>query len=95
MFIGPLRTDKRFSCTDNTSLFLSRLCIFFILLLVAGTIFYDADLSDANDSPVMVSQLPDVLYPEANEVTPAEIIHYTISLPLIYKEFSLNRAPPV
>ncbi len=91
---GSFQTHDRRGRKKRTAVFLSRLCVFIILLLVAGTIFYDADLSDANDPPVMVSQLPDILYAEANEITPADIIHYTISLPLIYKEFSLNRAPP-
>ena len=95
MFGGYLRAHKSFCCMNNAPLFLRRLGVVLILLLVAGTIFYDADFSDANDTPVMVFQLPDILYPEANEITPADIIHYTISLPLIYKEFSLNRAPPV
>jgi len=80
---------------NNAPLFLSRLCIFFILMLVAGTIFYDADFSDANDPLVMVSQLPDILYPAGDEITLVEIVKYTIGLPIIYKEFSLDRAPPV
>ena len=95
MFTGSLRAHKRFCRTNNTPLFLSRLCLFFILLFVVGTICYDADLSDANDPPVMVSQLPDILYPAGDEITPLEIVKYTIGLPIIYKEFSLNRAPPV
>ena len=95
MLIASFQAHNRGGRYYKPAVFLSRLCVVIILLLVAGTIFYDADFSDANDTPVMVSQLPDILYAEANEITPADIMHYTISLPIIYKEFSFNRAPPV
>jgi hypothetical protein len=95
MFIESFRAHQRFFCTNKAPSFLSRLCIFFILLLIVSTICYDADLSDTNDPPVMVSQLPDILYPSGDEITLIEIVKYTIGLPIIYKEFSLNRAPPV
>lgn len=95
MLIESLGVHNRVCSNKKPPVLFSRFCFFFILLLVAGTICYDADLSDANDPPVMVFQLPDILYTTGDEITLKEIDQYTIGLPVVYKEFSLNRAPPV
>jgi hypothetical protein len=94
MLIESLGAHHRFCYNKRSPLFFSRFGIFFILLLVAGTICYDVDLSDANDPPVMVSQLPDILYPEREIITLIKIVEDTIGIPFICTEFSLDRAPP-